>query len=66
MVQASDVTHLCSLQPSSSQFPRDEEAVERAFWQSTPTVLEELREDESHQPGAFLSRLSTTFLPVIP
>jgi len=61
MVQASDLTYLYSLQPRSSQFPHDEEAVERAFWQSTPTSLEELRqgmEDECHQAGAFLSRLS--------
>ena len=61
MVHASDLTHFYSLQPSSSQFPRDEEAVERAFWQSTPIPLEEPRqgkEDESHQTGAFLSRLS--------
>jgi hypothetical protein len=61
MVKASDHSYFYSLQPSSSQFPRDEEAVERAFWQSTPTALEELRqgtEDECHQAGAFLSRLS--------
>jgi hypothetical protein len=51
MVKASDHSYFYSLQPSSSQFPRDEEAVERAFWQSTPTALEELRqgtEDECH------------------
>lgn len=61
MIQASDISYVYSLQPSSSQFPRDEEAVERAFWQSTPTALEELRqgtEDECHRAGAFLSRLS--------
>jgi hypothetical protein len=61
MVQASDLTNFYSLQPSSSQLPRDEEAVSRAFWQSTPTALEELREgtdDECHQTGAFLSRRS--------
>lgn len=72
MIQASDLTYFYSLQPSSSQFPRDEEGVERAFWQSTPTALEELREgteDESNRTGAFLSRplqLRTTFSPVIP
>jgi hypothetical protein len=61
MVQASDLSYSYSSQPSSSQFPLDEEAVERAFWQSTPTAMEELRqgtEDECHQAGAFLSRLS--------
>jgi hypothetical protein len=57
MIQASDLTNFYSLQPSSSQFPRDEEAVERAFWQSTTTALEELREgteDVCHQKGAFI------------
>lgn len=61
MIQASDLSYVYSLQPSSSQFPRDEEAAETAFWQSTPTALEELKqgtEDECHQAGAFLSRLS--------
>jgi hypothetical protein len=61
MIRASDLSYVYSLQPSSSQFPRDEEAVERAFWQSTPTALEELRqetEDGYNQAGAFLSRLS--------
>jgi len=58
MVQASEHSLFYSLQISSS---RDEEAAERAFWQSTPTALEELRqetEDECRQAGAFLSRLS--------
>ena len=61
MVQASDLSYFYSSQPSTSQLPRDEEAVERAFWESTPTALEELRqgtEDECHQAGTFLSRLS--------
>ena len=61
MVQASDLPYVYSLQCSSSQLPHDEEAAEKAFWQSTPTALEELRdgtEDESHQAGAPLSRLS--------
>jgi len=61
-----DFSYLGSSQPNSSQSScdnaRDEEgAVERAFWQSTPTALEELRqgtEDECHQGGAFLLRLS--------
>ncbi|KAI0281761.1 hypothetical protein BGY98DRAFT_957300 [Russula aff. rugulosa BPL654] len=44
MVHASDLTYFYSSQPSSSQFRRDEEAVERAFWQSTPIPLEEPRQ----------------------
>jgi hypothetical protein len=61
MVRARDLSLLFSSQPSSSQNPCDEEAVERAFWQSTPTALEELKkgtDDESHQAGAILSRFS--------
>lgn len=60
MVHASGLSYFYSSQPGSSQFPPDEEVVERAFWQGTPTVLEELRQgtdDECHQAGAFLSRL---------
>jgi|SRR5712672_2175856 len=65
---ARDFSYLGSSQPNSSQSScdnaRDEEgAVERAFWQSTPTALEQLRrgaDDECHQTRArallFLSR----------
>lgn len=59
MVHASGLSYFCPSQPGSSQFPPDEEAAERAFWQGTPTALEELRQgtnNKCHQAGAFLSR----------
>ncbi|KAH9965244.1 hypothetical protein BC827DRAFT_1265270 [Russula dissimulans] len=54
---ARDFSYLVSSQPSASQSSRDnasdeEEGVERAFWQSTPTALEQFRrgaDDECHQ-----------------
>ena len=58
MVQATDISYLYSSQPNSSQILPDEEAVERVFWQSTPTVLEELRrekDDKCHQARALIT-----------
>jgi hypothetical protein len=64
MVQATDLSYLYSSQPNSSQNPPEEEAVERVFWQSTPTVLEELRrekDDKCHQARALLVSLEVVY-----
>src|SRR6266850_4059721 len=52
---ARDLSYLYSSQPSSSQ-SNGNEAVGRAFWQSTPTALEQLRQrtdDGCHQARAY-------------
>ncbi|KAI0292037.1 hypothetical protein BC826DRAFT_1105751 [Russula brevipes] len=64
MARDSPSSYFYSSQPSSSQSrPDDDDEVDRAFWQSTPTCLEELRQrtdDEcpllSQPLGASLTR----------
>ena len=62
---ARDLAHLYSSQPDSSQSNGNEACIDRAFWQSTPTALEQLREgtdDAGHPARAFFY---SRFLAVI-
>ena len=53
---ARELSHPYASQPSSSQSNGNEASIDRAFWQSTPTALEQLRErtdDARHPARAF-------------
>ena len=53
---ARDLGYTYSSQPNSSQSNGNEASIDRAFWQSTPTALEQLREvtdDACHPARAF-------------
>ena len=59
---ARDLSHPYASQPSSSQSNGNEASIDRAFWQSTPTALEQLRErtdDARHPARAFSYRVSS-------
>lgn len=61
-IMARDLAYTYSSQPNSSQSNGNEASIDRAFWQSTPTALEQLREVTDvacHPARAFFCRVSS-------